>query len=115
MSTSPKHPNDYRRTMILLLSILLLAIFGIMIWYGGRQGSYKMLANATGRIGLVLAALWIAWPSLQRPIRWLPPSIAVAGVIALGVVAAQPRLVLVAVPALCTLLALTTFVRSMKR
>ena len=115
MSTAPKDPNDYHRPMILVCSILLLTCFGVLTWYDGQGGSYKMLANATGRVGLVLAALWIAWPTLQRPIRWLPPGIAVAGVIGIGVIAAQPRLVVVAVPALCTLLALATIVRSLKR
>ncbi len=73
-----------------------------------------MLANAAGRVGLVMAGLWIAWPSLLRPINWLPPGIAVLGVIAIGVIAARPNLAIVAMPMVGAALFLTTIVRSLK-
>lgn len=73
-----------------------------------------MLANGAGRVGLVMGGLWIAWPSLLRPINWLPPGIAVACVIALGVIAARPALALVAIPLVGTALFVTTIVRSFK-
>lgn len=73
-----------------------------------------MLANAAGRVGLVMGGLWIAWPSLLRPINWLPPGIAVAGVIALGVIAARPNLAIVAIPLVGTALFVTTIIRGLK-
>lgn len=101
--------------MILVCAIVLLTTYAVIVWYEGQRGGYKMLANATGRVGLVMAALWIAWPNLRRPINWLPPGIAVAGVIAIGVIAARPALAIVAIPAVGTLLALATVVRGLKR
>ncbi|MGI9474952.1 MAG: hypothetical protein ACR2NZ_25700 [Rubripirellula sp.] len=115
MSTEPERPRDYRRTMVLVISIVLLVTFAVVSWRFGNQGSAKFVAAATGRIGLVMAALWLAWPSLRRPASWLPPGFAVIGVVALAVLAAQPRLIVVAIPALGTLLALATVVRSIKR
>ena len=78
--------------MILVLALVLLTTFAVIFWNEGQRGEHKMLANAAGRVGLVMAGLWIAWPSLLRPINWLPPGIAVLGVIALGVIAARPAL-----------------------
>ncbi|MAI72518.1 MAG: hypothetical protein CMM01_16650 [Rhodopirellula sp.] len=114
MSSSPNHPTDFRRPMILVLSIVLLTTFAAICWNEGQRGEHKMLANGAGRVGLVMGGLWIAWPSLLRPINWLPPGIAVACVIALGVIAARPALALVAIPLVGTALFVTTIVRSFK-
>ena len=80
MSGSSNQPTDFRRPMILVFSIVLLTTFAVIFWNEGQRGEHKMLANAAGRVGLVMAGLWIAWPSLLRPINWLPPGIAVLGV-----------------------------------
>ena len=115
MNVSPENTSDYRRTLVLVLAIGLLLIYVFVSWRYEQSGSAKFAAAATGRIGLVMAALWLAWPSLQRPAKWLPPGIAVLGVVMLAVLAAQPRLIIVAIPAFGGLLALATFVRSIKR
>lgn len=73
-----------------------------------------MVAAATGRIGLVLGALWMAWPSLLRPASWLPPGFAVLGVFVLAVLAAHPRLIVVLLPAFGGLLVFATVVRAMR-
>ncbi len=67
------------------------------------------------RIGLVLAALCLAWESLKRPASWLPPGLAVAGVVGIAVVAAQPRLLVVLLPAAGVLLALGGIIRMLRR
>jgi hypothetical protein len=106
---------DIRRILVLILAIGLLATSALLTFRFGQEGSARFAAAASGRIGLVLGALWLAWPSLQRPSQWLPPGIAVACVVALVVLAAQPRLIVVAIPALGALLALAAVVRSIKR
>jgi hypothetical protein len=106
--------TDIRRTLILVSAITLL-IGSVAAWWYGEGGSGSFAAAAMGRIGLVLAALWLAWPSLRRPASWLPPGMAVAGVLMLAVLAAQPRLVVVAIPAFIGLLTLAAVVRSVKR
>lgn len=106
---------DIRRLLVLIMSLGLLTTSGLLTWRFGQAGSTEFAAAAAGRIGLVLGAMWLAWPSLRRPAQWLPPGIAVAGVLALVVLAAQPRLIVVAIPALVGLLALATVIRSLKR
>ena len=115
MNNPDSDSTDNRRIMVLIMAIGLLLIYGIVTWRFEQDGWAKFVAAATGRIGLVMAALWLAWPSLRRPARWLPPGFAILGVVALVVLAAQPRLIVVAIPAFGVLLALATFIRSIKR
>lgn len=114
MSTKPFQPIDVRRTMIGVIAIALLAACGAVTWKFGGDGSSRIVSASTGRIGLMMAALWLAWPSLKRPARWLPPGIAMAGVIGLAVVAARPTLILVVLPAIGTIAAITVFIRGLK-
>lgn len=114
MSGSSNQPTDFRRPMILVFAIVLLTTFAVIFWNEGQRGEHKMLANAAGRVGLVMGGLWIAWPSLLRPINWLPPGIAVLGVIAIGVIAARPVLAVAAIPLVGAALFVTTIVRSLK-
>ena len=67
------------------------------------------------RIGLVLAALCLAWESLKRPAAWLPPGLAVAGVVGIAILAAQPRLILVLMPIAGVLLVLGGIIRAFRR
>jgi hypothetical protein len=106
---------DYRRSLVLVLSIALLSVSGWMLWSYENTGTVKFVASASGRIGLVLAALWLAWPTLRKPASWLPPGFAVLGVLMLAILAAQPRAVVVMVPAFGALLALASFVRAMRQ
>lgn len=115
MKHSGNNANDPRRILLLVIAIVLLATCAVVTGMFGNDGPARFVAAATGRVGLVMGALWLAWPSLKRPARWLPPGIAVAGVVALAVLAAQPRLILVAIPALGTLIAVTALLRGIKR
>ena len=99
---------------VLVLAIALLAICGLVSWQFGTDGTARFVASATGRVGLVMGALWLAWPSLRRPAAWLPPGIAVGGVIGLAVIAAQPRLALVAIPAMGVLFTVASIVRAFR-
>ena len=106
-------PSDLRRWLLLLIAITL-GVSCIALWWFGDTSS-QLYAAAMGRISLVLGALWLAWPSLQRPAKWLPPGMAVAGVILLAVLAARPRLLVPAVLIFMALLALSALARAFKR
>lgn len=112
--SEPDSPPDYRRLMVLLLGILFGAC-SFAAWWWGAGGSGNFATGAMGRIGLVFVALWLAWPSLQRPASWLPPGMAVGCVVLLAVLAARPRLVMVAVPVFLGLLTLSAIVRTINR
>lgn len=106
--------SDIRRHLVLLVAVLM-GCASLASWWWGQGGSANFAAGATGRIGLVLGAIWLAWPSLKRPARWLPPGMAVLGVLLIAMLAAQPRLVAVAVPVFALLFAVATVVRSINR
>lgn len=114
MKDTVSRPTDNRRVMVGVIAVALLLICGVLSWKFGSADSARVVIAATGRIGLMMAALWLAWPSLKRPARWLPPGIAMAGVVGLAVVAARPTLILVVLPAIGTIAAITVFVRGLK-
>ena len=115
MIDGKKSEVDVRRVLVGVIALCLIGVWAIATFGLEQSGGSSFAAMASGRIGLVMSALWFAWPSLRRPANWLPPGIAVLCVVALAVIAAQPRLVIVAVPALGVLLLLATVVRAFKR
>lgn len=115
MASGQRSLNDQRRIVVGLLAIVLLVVSAATTLWLGDAGSANFAAAASGRIGLVLAALWLAWPSLRRPASWLPPGIPVLCVIGLAAIAAQPRLIVVAIPAMGVLTLLATFARTFRR
>ena len=114
MNPSDADSRDYRRWLVLAIALVGFVIWFVCTFLTGASGSAKFAAAAAGRIALVMAALCVAWPSLQRPARWLPPGFALALVVALGILAARPRLIVVAIPSLGVLLALATMIRILK-
>jgi len=115
MKDSRKHepPKDYRRTLVCVMSVALLAGYGYGLSIDEESG-FKLASQMMGRIGLLLGALWLAWPSLRRPAQWLPPGMALACVLTLVALAAQPKLIVVAIPAVGALIALSAVVRSIR-
>jgi hypothetical protein len=105
-------PLDYRRAIVGGASALLLIVGGYLK-YSGQ--STEFLNGPLGRIGIFLAVVFIAWPSLRRPMSWLPPGI--AGIILIGmmVLAARPRLVAVVLPAIAILTTAGFVVRIFKK
>jgi hypothetical protein len=114
MNSNQPSSTDYRRSLVLVMSVCLLSTSAWVLWRYENTGTVKVIGSATGRIGLVLGALWLAWPTLRKPARWLPPGFAVLGVAILAVLAAQPRLIVVMLPAFGGLLILASIVRAMR-
>lgn len=105
--------SDARRLMTLVVSVVML-VASLVAWLVWDDSTGNFVAAACGRIGLVMAALWLAWPSLKRPAKWLPASAPVIGVVALIVIAAQPRLVIPAIPIVAGLITLSAFVKAFR-
>ena len=106
-----KSPEDPRRWLVLGIAVASLTGSLLCYWFGNQNAS-TFLAAALGRIGLVLGALWLAWPSLRKPAQWLPSGAAMICLLALIVLAARPRLVVFVIPAAGLLITLGMFVRS---
>ncbi|OYP34610.1 hypothetical protein CGZ80_14180 [Rhodopirellula sp. MGV] len=83
------------------------------LFYDTSSGTF--FSAAFGRVGLVLAALWLAWPSLKKPAKWLPASVPVIGVCAIIVIAAQPRLLIPAIPMVGALITLSTVISAFRK
>lgn len=113
-SPAPKPSSGPRRHLTLALAVLLLAA-GLGLRLADQQSEATFASAAMLRIGLVLGMLWFAWPSLRRPASWVPPGIAVAVVVALIIVAAQPRLILFVLPVAGVLVTAGAFVRAFRR
>lgn len=108
---------DPRRLLVGGLAVALLLASASAWWTGwltaavGSESSAQFARASMARIGLVLAALALAWDSLRRPASWLPPGLAAAGVAGIAILAAQPRLILVVLPLIGVLTALAVVVK----
>lgn len=107
--------GDWRRIGVGVIAAALLIISASLTFFPGSAGSAKFAASTCGRIGLVMAALCLAWPSLRRPASWLPPGIAVLCLIGLVAIAANRSLAIIAIPAIVALTVLGTFVRTFRK
>jgi hypothetical protein len=76
-----------------------------------QEGGGQFASNSLLRIGIVMIALWLALPTLKKPISWVPPGVVVVCLVAVGAVAAQPKLIFVIAPAVGLLLTLGGFAR----
>lgn len=114
-TSQPRGAADPMRAVVLVLT-LLFAIGAIVIRWGvlrWHPSSSLWMVSAVGmtRFALVLGTLWLAWPTVRRPAMWLPPSVAMIAVIALGACVVQPRLAIALVPAVGALIAVAGFLR----
>lgn len=100
--------------MIGVLAAVLLSAWAVFEFWLERAGGSRFTSAAAGRIGLVFAAICLAWPSLRRPLQWLPPGIPVLLIVGIAVVAARPRLIIAILPMLGLLWMLATLIRALK-
>lgn len=108
-------PSDPMRGMILVLTIIFALAAGGIRWgvyqWGPSNSLWMVSSVGMTRLALVLAAMWIAWPTIRRPAMWLPPGVAAIALVALGACVVQPRLAIAMIPLLGGLIALAGFVR----
>ena len=115
---------DIRRTMVAVLAVAALSAYafldfapprlrGLLPIGGGASDHFA--AAMLGRLGLMMAALWLAWPSLCRPAAWLPPGAVVLIIGGLGLLAVRPRLMLTLAPVVGVLISLGWLTRLFRR
>ena len=92
MNDFRRSDRDRRRWVLAGLAIGA-ATVAVGIWMVGDASATSSFAAASAfRISVVLTCLWMAWPSLKRPVDWLPAGVAGACLIGLMMIAARPRL-----------------------
>ncbi len=80
--------------------------------HGIDVGSWRYQLRPTGIAAWVV---WLAWPSLQKPAEWLPSGITAIVLVCMGACAVQPRLLLVLVPLVGTLIGIGAAVRFLRK
>lgn len=113
-SSAPREgiPPAWRRPVVLALAVVLFcAGVAIRLSTDEASGHGKFGSGSLIRLGVVFAALWLAWPSLRRPATWLPPGMAIVILGGIGVLAVQPRLLPAVLPAVGMLLSVSAAVR----
>lgn len=110
----------FRRRLVGGVAVLMLIVAGVGQFTGvieewsGSASTGRFTVAALTRIGLVLGAIWLAWDSLRKPARWLPPGLALVGVIGIVMVAAQPKLVIAILPLFGFLTIFTSVLRAFR-
>src|SRR5688572_9253503 len=61
-----------RRTTLGILAIFLVVLGFIVAWRGPEDGSAVGFAGGCVRVGLVLGAIWLAWPSIIAAMKRVP-------------------------------------------
>jgi hypothetical protein len=61
-----------RRTTLGILAVFLLVVGIVVALRGPEDGSAAGFAGGCVRVGLILAALWLAWPQIMAGIKRLP-------------------------------------------
>ncbi len=89
-----------RRASIGIIGIVLLIAGGVLYGiYGVQGGTGSAICGACVRVGIVMLALWLAFPQVSR----VPPWIYGCSLAALIVIAAKPRAIIWVGPALVAL------------
>jgi hypothetical protein len=99
---------------LLLPLAIAFALLAVLVWKLKGDTIGGVGATSLLRTSLLLGAVWLAWPSLQRPATWLPPGI--SAVILGGIIACamQPKLAFVLVPLVGSLIAFAGVLRAFR-
>jgi hypothetical protein len=89
------------RALVGVIGLALLIVSGVMTLMGA-DGSQEMWAGACLKVGLVMAALWLALPSITRnPVLAQASWVTLVGALALALIVARTRVPLkVVIPVL---------------
>jgi hypothetical protein len=88
----PHSLSHVRRTIVGILGIVLLGVAAIL-WFSTTDEQSQLWMSSCVRLGSVMCLLWLAWPQLSRLHPWLILA-SLAGLVAVLVLAKQPRILL---------------------
>jgi hypothetical protein len=105
-------PVTVNRTMVGIIGLVLLVAAGLL-WGLGLEGSNPMWSGACLKVGIVMATLWLALPSLTRNEELGRASLGmIAGTIVVALLVARTKISLqVLIPAAVTMGFLIRFLR----
>lgn len=91
---SPSSLSRVRRAIVGILGVALLAVAAILwLTASGEQSQSQVWMSSCVRLGSVMCLLWLAWPQISRLHPWLILG-GLAALVAVLVLAKQPRVLL---------------------
>jgi hypothetical protein len=102
--------TSQRRWILGVLAVPLLAVGAFTVYAEPWGGEAKAMGAVCVRVGIVLAAMWLALPELEKVPKWMFVSLLVAVVI----VVLRPRTFVIVAPALLLLWALRGLAKSVE-
>lgn len=100
-------PFDWRRLALGLIAVALLIATGVLWTHEATDTQFYITLRAgTLRGGLVLAALWLAYPQLVDLFSRFAPSTLVGAAVVLAVVIVRPKAIVYLAPLIAALLIL---------
>jgi hypothetical protein len=82
-----------------IFGLLFLIAYGVLFFrYGFTDHEVSMMAGICQRVGLVLCAIWLAWPQLLQITQRVPPWIFGCILLALLIVMIRPKAILILGP-----------------
>jgi hypothetical protein len=90
-----------RRAIIGILGVALLAVAAVL-WLSATDEQSQLWMSSCVRLGSVMCLLWLAWPQISRLHPWLILG-GLAGLVAVLVLAKQPRVLLMGLVVLIVL------------
>ena len=85
-----------RRHVLGILAIGFLALGGYFYIWPPLEGHKQFVHGSSMRIGIVLMAMWLAYPEIRQIPRWMYTVLFMAA----AIVMIQPKAILVVIPAL---------------
>ena len=100
-------PDAMRRLFIGICSLVLI-IAGAVVWTQGASANHHVQVTAAGcvRAGLLLGAVWLAWPQTAELYERVPRWVGMTLLGCLLVVVFRPKLIVIVAPLLAALLVL---------
>ena len=106
----------WRRAVIGVMALVAAVTWWLTRGTGAGEFASSGVATAAGagRLALMSAALFVAYPTFRRPMRLVPPAALAGAMIAVGVACFRPRLLLPLLPVLVALAIWTWLTRKVR-
>ena len=85
-----------RRHVLGILALILLGLGGYFYYFPRPGGTQQFIHASCIRLGMILLAIWLAYPEIRRIPRWMYRVLLLAA----GVVIVQPKAIVIILPAL---------------
>jgi hypothetical protein len=83
--------------------LLFLGLFAVVVFAYGLTDETQFVASICVRVGLVLCAIWLAYPQLEKITQRVPPWMLGCIVLGMLIIIVRPRMVIYLAPVLAAI------------